>query len=181
MVKKIKNFVPVHFLVIVCLVGNVHVAHAADVTESSMSATEMLRLINVERSSVAVGTVTLNEQLTSAAQRKADLMADSSQFAHTLADGTTAWDLLSEVGYSYRQAGENLAVYYSSESEVVDAWMHSELHRITMLNGDYKEAGIAFARGTYQGYDAVFVVLLIARPMEPLSSFSSFSSSNFRS
>ena len=43
------------------------------------------------------------------------------------AEGKTPWYWFGEVGYDFRFAGENLAVYFSDSVEVERAWMNSPL------------------------------------------------------
>lgn len=127
----------------------------------------------------ALGTLSPNPLLERAAQIKAQDMAEKGYFSHNTPDGKTPWYFLEEVGYRYQAAGENLAVNFSDSRDVIEAWMRSPGHRANMLNGNYTEIGIATARGTYKGKDAVFVVQYFGKPKFvelPRTATSSFSS-----
>lgn len=64
----------------------------------------------------------------------------------------------------YAHAGENLAVHFTDSSEVVDAWMDSPSHRANIVNAQYAEIGVGTARGTFEGFETVFVVQLFGTP-----------------
>jgi hypothetical protein len=125
---------------------------------------EVIALTNAERQNVGDGALTENALLTLSAQNKANDMAAKGYFAHTSPDGKEPWGWISEAGYTYRIAGENLAVRFDNSAEVMSAWMASPTHRANILKGTYKEIGIGVAQGTYQGMPATFVVQHFASP-----------------
>jgi hypothetical protein len=67
----------------------------------------------------------------------------------------------------YAHAGENLAIHFTDSTEVVEAWMKSPTHRENIVNGKYTEIGVGTAKGTYEGYDTVYVVQLFGAPGVP--------------
>lgn len=77
----------------------------------------------------------VNEQLTIAAQERADFIAKGN-WTH---DG---YETTVRKHYKYKHLGENLAKNYQSEKLVVQAWMDSKTHREVMLNCIYVETGI---------------------------------------
>lgn len=99
-----------------------------------------------------------------AATMKAEHMAAQGYFAHFSPDGVSPWHWFDEAGYEFVHAGENLAVYFTDSSEIVDAWMDSPLHRANILDQDYREIGIGVAQGVYEGYETVYVVQLFGTP-----------------
>ena len=115
---------------------------------------------NDERKTGSLSLLARNEVLDTAAQLKAEHMADNGYFSHYSPDGTSPWHWFSEVSYSYLHAGENLAVHFTDSSEVVAAWMRSPTHRENIMNTQYQEIGIGVAKGEYEGHDTVFVVQL---------------------
>jgi len=117
-------------------------------------------LTNQERTELALAPVTRNAVLDNAAQLKAQDMADNGYFSHDSPAGVTPWHWFKVAGYPFVHAGENLAVYFTDSDEVVDAWMNSPTHRANIVNSQYREIGIGTARGTYKGFDTVFVVQL---------------------
>ena len=106
-----------------------------------------------------------NALLVAAAKLKAEDMASKGYFAHTSPEGKTPWYWLSEVGYSYSMAGENLAVNFFESGDVAEAWMNSPTHRANIVKKDYTEIGIGVANGTYQGRDTVFVAQFFGKPI----------------
>ena len=121
-------------------------------------------LTNKERSVNAAPQLVRNAVLDTAAMMKAEDMAKNSYFSHDSPTGVTPWHWFTAAGYPFVHAGENLAVYFTDSSEVVDAWMASPGHRANIVNADYREIGIGTARGKYNGYDTIFVVQLFGTP-----------------
>jgi hypothetical protein len=119
---------------------------------------------NKNRSENKVPALTANELLQKAAQLKANDMATKGYFAHTSPEGVTPWHWLDVAGYTYKYAGENLAVNFYDSQDVENAWMNSPTHRANLLNDRFTEIGIATARGLYQGREAVFVAQFFGRP-----------------
>src|SRR6266496_4734286 len=85
---------------------------------------------------------------------------------HIAPDGTTPWHYFEQVGYSYSQAGENLAYGFSTSDQVVTAWMNSEEHRDNVLGG-YTDVGFGFANGEhYQNGNNTVVVAFYGLPSD---------------
>jgi hypothetical protein len=91
-------------------------------------------------------------------------MADNEYFAHFAPDGTTPWEFFQSAGYVYAHAGENLAIHFTDSAEVVEAWMLSPAHRKNIVDPKFREIGVGTARGTFDGYDTVYVVQLFGTP-----------------
>lgn len=105
-----------------------------------------------------------NSLLDEAAQLKADDMAAEGYFAHWSPEGVSPWHWFEVAGYSYKHAGENLAVHFTDSGEVVDAWLNSPTHRENIMDEKFTEIGIGTAKGRYQDYDTVFVVQMFGAP-----------------
>ncbi len=134
---------------------------------------ELVELTNIRREKVEVKALNVNPLLVSAAQMKADDMAEKGYFAHTSPEGVTPWYWFDAAGYNYRHAGENLAVNFTETHRVDQAWMDSPTHKRNIINESFEEIGIATAVGEYKGNrEAVFVVQLFGSGMEipPLAS-----------
>src|SRR3989338_912867 len=106
-----------------------------------------------------------NPLLDEAARRKAEDMAALEYFAHTSPSGVTPWSLLSQVGYRYAAAGENLAVNFFDSEDVAEAWMNSPSHRANIVRSDFTEIGVGIAKGTYQGRNTIFVAQFFGKPL----------------
>lgn len=92
-----------------------------------------------------------NEKLDTAAGVKANDMFFSQYFEHISPTGVDPGKLLQNQGYEYLIAGENLILgNFSSERELVGAWMGSPEHRDNILNNRYTEIGVAIVKGTYK-------------------------------
>lgn len=120
---------------------------------------------NQERVTYNTSPLSTNEKLEQAAILKAQDMAKKGYFAHTSPEGLSPWYWFVKAGYTFTYAGENLAVNFSDSQDVIDAWMNSPGHRENILNGKFTEIGIATAKGTYKGMDAVFVVQMFGKPL----------------
>jgi uncharacterized protein YkwD len=103
--------------------------------------------------------------LESAAQAKAEDMAQRGYFAHNSPDGLAPWFWFAKVGYRFTHAGENLAVRFTDSRVLVRAWMKSESHRTNLLYAPYTEVGVGIATGIYKGKEEVYVVQFFARPL----------------
>lgn len=121
-------------------------------------------LTNQERSTIAATPLRRNPVLDEAARLKAEHMAKNSYFAHFAPDGTSPWHFFKTAGYTYAHAGENLAIHFTDSSEVVEAWMKSPAHKENIVNQDFAEIGVGTAKGTFDGYETVFVVQLFGTP-----------------
>ena len=85
-------------------------------------------------------------------------MLANQYFAHTSPAGVTPWSWFAKNGYSYKYAGENLAVYFTSAEDVYSGWLASPTHKANIIDPRYTEIGVGVAQGEYQGYPAIFVV-----------------------
>ncbi len=126
--------------------------------------TVLIAETNASRVEVGQNELATNETLAYAAQLKANDMAEKGYFAHISPDGTTPWYWIQKAGYSYSDAGENLAVNFVDSEEVHNAWMNSPTHRANILRDGFTEIGIATASGMYNGRSAIFVVQYFGKP-----------------
>ena len=93
-----------------------------------------------------------NTTLDEAAKAKADDMFQKQYFEHISPSGVGPGDLATRFGYEYVLEGENLILgNFSSEKELVQAWMDSPGHRANILHDRYTEIGVAIVKGTYKG------------------------------
>jgi len=100
----------------------------------------------------AVGPLTLNARLNQAAQGHATDMATHNYFSHTSLDGTSPWKRITDTGYRYRYAAENIAAGYSTAALVVQGWLASSGHCRNIMNGNLKELGVGYAYSTSARY-----------------------------
>ncbi len=124
----------------------------------------LLDLTNSDRTANDLRQLIENPLLNEAAQDAANDMAAKGYFAHVSPDGKTPWDWITQVGYNYTYAGENLAVDFTDSNDVEAAWMASPEHHANIVDSNYTQIGYGVAQGTYQGHDATFVVEMFAAP-----------------
>lgn len=124
----------------------------------------VVQLTNEERADLNETPLKRSAVLDAAAKMKAENMAKNQYFAHYAPDGTTPWYWFDKAGYTYAHAGENLAIHFTDSTEVVEAWMDSPTHRKNIVDTKFTEIGVGTAKGTYEGYDTVYVVQLFGTP-----------------
>ncbi len=124
----------------------------------------VIDLTNEERQDNAQPALVRNPKLDAAAAAKARHMAEFEYFSHFAPDGTTPWEFFADANYVFAHAGENLAIHFTDSSEVVEAWMQSPAHRKNIVDSDFTEIGVGTAKGTFEGYETVYVVQLFGAP-----------------
>jgi uncharacterized protein YkwD len=136
--------------------------------KSDFSSSSLLSDTNAERAKDNEPVLTLNPQLASAAQAKAEDMVKANYWAHNSPDGKTPWSFISASGYQYQTAGENLAYGFVSAEDSVAGWMNSPEHRANILDGAYRDVGFGVASSpNYQGQGPETVV--VAEYGQPLA------------
>lgn len=107
-------------------------------------------LVNEQRAANGLAPLTLNASLSNAARAKSQDMHDNNYFSHTSPTYGSPFDMLKAFGISYRSAGENIAMGYSTPQAVMSAWMNSPGHRANILNASYTQIGVGYvADGNY--------------------------------
>ncbi|MBP2586673.1 uncharacterized protein YkwD [Streptomyces sp. PvR006] len=105
-------------------------------------AEEVVRLVNVERAAAGCKALTVDADLTEAAQDYTDAMAATGDFSHTGTDGSQPQDRIEAAGYTWSRSGENIAKGQADAAAVMDAWMHSPGHRANILDCGFTEIGV---------------------------------------
>lgn len=146
-------YIPLIALVITGLVGGLGIRPGGSASKSQavlayaseMSQSGLLANTNAERTSRGIAALSLNSKLNQAAQAKANDMVARDYWSHTSPDGQQPWVFISNAGYSYQKAGENLAYGFSSSSETIVGWMNSAGHKANILDVNFKDVGFGFA------------------------------------
>lgn len=133
---------------------------------SAITSENIISLTNQSRQEYGLTSLAENDYLDKAAQVKANDMLERGYFSHNTPDGKTPWTFITNAGYSYLMAGENLAVNFTEAENVEAAWMNSPGHKANILNKNFEEIGIGIAQGQYQGHMAIFVVQMFGTPIE---------------
>ena len=105
---------------------------------------EVVRLTNEFRTQNGLGVLSVDTDLTEAAQSYSKTMALGDFFSHIGEDGSLPWDRAEAAGYDTGIVGENIGVGFSTPDEIVDAWIDSDRHRAAMLNPRYNEIGVGY-------------------------------------
>ena len=107
-------------------------------------ASEVLRLTNIERAKEGVQPLKYNKALQDAAMIRAKEI--SVKFSHERPNGTSYKTILGCVN------GENIAMGYGDAESVVDGWMNSSGHKVTMLDNRYQYLGVGFYKSENGNY-----------------------------
>jgi uncharacterized protein YkwD len=105
----------------------------------------LLSATNAKRAANGQASLSLNSQLNSAAQAKANDMVARDYWSHNTPDGQEPWVFVDNAGYKYLKAGENLAYGFSDSDSTVTGWMNSPSHKANMLDSAFLEVGFGFA------------------------------------
>ncbi|MEU9111017.1 CAP domain-containing protein [Streptomyces sp. NPDC048483] len=121
---------------------------------ASGTAARILEIVNSERSKAGCSPLTLNANLTKAAQDHSKDMADHRNMSHTGSDGSSPEDRITRAGYNWTAYGENVAYGYSTPESVMQGWMSSPGHKRNILDCSFKEMGVGLAQpGDYWTQD----------------------------
>lgn len=115
--------------------------------------TEILTLVNQERSAQNLHSLSWDTELHDAARGHTVDMATNNYFSHTSKDGRTFSDRIQAAGYQYNTAGENIAAGYSTPEAAMNGWMNSDGHRANILNSSYCDLGVGYAYDSGSTYD----------------------------
>lgn len=112
---------------------------------TNTSAAGLLVSTNSQRTANGVGTLSSNSLLTAAAQAKADDMVARDYWSHQTPDGQQPWIFVTDAGYQYTAAGENLAYGFMTSAATVTGWMNSPPHKANLLSVNFTEVGFGIA------------------------------------
>ena len=102
---------------------------------------KVIELVNAERTSRGLSALSMSSEASKAADVRAKEIV--TKFSHTRPDGSSCFTVLSQMGVSYKKAGENIAYGQNSPEEVVNAWMNSPSHRENILSTGFNEIGVS--------------------------------------
>ncbi len=108
--------------------------------------TEVIRLINIERTKRGLSALTTNWQLSRVARYKSQDMINKNYFSHTSPTYGSPFNMMENFGLKFSAAGENIAYGQRTPQEVVTAWMNSPGHRANILSAAYTQTGVGAAK-----------------------------------
>jgi uncharacterized protein YkwD len=110
-------------------------------TESASEA-EVVRLVNAQRSSHGCVALRVDATLVLLARAHSKDMAVNGYFDHTSRDGRSPFQRMTDAGYRYSLAAENIAGGQPTAASVMDTWLSSPGHRANILDCDLREIGV---------------------------------------
>ena len=130
-------------------------AHAlanCDTTTAAVDASEsqVLALVNEQRSAAGLGTLRPSPSLSRATAWKSEDRSTSwgAGLSHTDSLGRSPSTRAGQCGYP-NWVGENIAYGFPTPMSVVEAWMGSAGHRANILNRSYVVAGVGYSEGAW--------------------------------
>ncbi len=108
--------------------------------EEDAFTTEVIRLVNVERSKAGLPALQEQADLIPAANTRAQ--EASVKFSHTRPDGSKWKTVFNEYHIASTYRGENLAEGQKTPKAVVKAWMASEGHRKNIMNPEFDHIAV---------------------------------------
>lgn len=136
---------------------------------SQINPLTIIELTNKERRAQNLPELKINQKLNLAAQAKATDMFSRNYWAHVSPTGVEPWYFITNSGYQYHHAGENLARDFANPADIVSAWMASPTHQRNLLDPRYQDIGIAVVDGYFNGVETTLVVQIFASPQTEVS------------
>lgn len=119
---------------------------------------ELLSLLNEVRASAGVPALSLNAQLTAAAQAHSADQACHNFISHVGSDGSSIQERIAAAGYSSSYSIEIIAV--GGPQDAIAQWSDDALHRNAMIDRNATEVGIGWADSPNSVYGGHFTVVL---------------------
>ena len=127
--------------------------------EAILTQKGIINWTNKQREKYGLAPLKENQLLDKSALLKAEDMIKNQYFAHESLSGEGVSNLAKKFGYDFLLIGENLAMgNFSSDEDLVLAWMESPGHRENILNRKYQEIGVAVKKGTFEGKEVWIAV-----------------------
>jgi uncharacterized YkwD family protein/spore coat assembly protein SafA len=108
--------------------------------------TEVIRLVNVERSKAGRPALVENSEISRIARIKSQDFINNKYFSHNSPKYGSPFDMLKTFGIKFTAAAENIASGQKTAAEVMRTWMNSSGHRSNILNSTYNQIGVGVAR-----------------------------------
>jgi uncharacterized protein YkwD len=124
---------------------------------------EALRLVNDFRVKKNLTPLSIDPQVTAAAEALVKDMAKHDRMSHIGPDGQDVGKRLLAAGYPYRIAAENVAVGQASVEETIEGWEKNAPNSRNILLAGAKHAGIAYEYKPDTKYKT-FWALVVAAP-----------------
>lgn len=121
----------------------------ANNSSTSAYASQVVTLVNQERTKTGLSALTSDHALANMALDKAKDMYNNKYFDHNSPTYGSPFDMMKAYGIRYTYAGENIAKGQRNPQEVMDAWMNSTGHRQNILSPNFTKIGVAYYNGEW--------------------------------
>ena len=108
--------------------------------------TEVIRLVNIERSKRGLQTLQQNWELSRIARYKSQDMIDKGYFAHTSPTYGSFFQMIDSFGVKASGAAENIAQGQRTPQHVMSSWMNSPGHKNNILSESFSVIGVGVAK-----------------------------------
>lgn len=149
-------------LIAVLSLGFVIKAAASKPLDLSAEQAKSLVTINDIRSEKGLNALQWDEKLAEAANFKASDIIRRGYFDHVAPTGEMIWGTIEKDGYSYRAAGENLAIDFNNINDAYEAWLKSPSHLENIISSKYTDFGFGVAEGEFNGKQTKVYVQIFA-------------------
>ena len=105
-----------------------------------------------------------NEKLAQAAHGHSLDMATHDYFAHDSQDGRTPWQRITDTGYRWASAAENIAAGQSTMAAVMGGWQGSAGHCANLMSRGNTQIGLSCAKGRMGASYSTYWTMSLARP-----------------
>ena len=129
----------------------------SNISNNGSFASQVLSLVNNARAKEGLKPLTLNSNLSSVAQKKAQDMQSNNYFSHTSPTYGSPFDMMRSAGIRYGTAGENIAKGQVSAQQVFTDWMNSPGHRANILNPNYTQMGLGVTTNGQKLWSQMFI------------------------
>lgn len=108
--------------------------------------TEVVRLVNAERSKKGLQLLKQNWELSRVARYKCQDMINKKYFGHESPTYGSPFRMMESFGIRFSAAAENIAYGQETPPEVMGSWMNSSGHRSNILSPSFLEIGVGAAK-----------------------------------
>jgi uncharacterized protein YkwD len=173
MKNKNKKLYPISGLIL----ASIFVLLPLKTSASDITSENVISEINSIRVTNGLKPLKTDPALSNAATLKSNNMIDRGYFDH-YAYGLTPWMLITNSGYDYQYAGENLAMDFNTTEGMVNAWMNSPAHRQNILNKNFQDIGVGVVKGVFttasgQSHKTTMVTQMFGKKKSPILSVTS--------
>ncbi len=112
----------------------------------------------------AQGALTWDLKIEQAALSHSQWMQSNNMFSHEGDGGSNPGTRLTNAGYDWRAAAENIAAGQSSIDTVIDAWLNSPGHCRNIMSANVTQIGMALVDGDNSNAYGTYWTMKLARP-----------------